>query len=110
MQAHVMGGMTPIEVLRAATIDAAQTIGRTDELGSLAPGKFADLVILEHDPRLDIGNTLSIEAVMKNGRLYAGDTLDELWPDPRPLPPLWFWGDRAPAVPAALSPPLSPAH
>ena len=109
MQAHALGGMTSMEVLRAATIDAARTIGRADELGSLAPGKFADLVILERDPRLDIANTLSIEAVMKNGRLYAGATLDELWPDARPLPPLWFWGDRAPAIPAGAPPSAIPA-
>jgi imidazolonepropionase-like amidohydrolase len=99
MQAHAMGGMQPLEVLRAATIDAARTIGRADEVGSLAAGKFADLVILERDPRLDIANTLSIGAVMKNGRLYDDETLDELWPTPRALPPLWFWNDRAPSIP-----------
>jgi imidazolonepropionase-like amidohydrolase len=103
MQAHAMGGMQPLEVLRAATIDAAKTIGRADELGSLAPGKFADLVILERDPRLDIANTLSIEAVMKNGRLYDDETLDELWPTPRALPALWFWNDRAPPLPDAAT-------
>jgi Tol biopolymer transport system component/imidazolonepropionase-like amidohydrolase len=100
MQAHAMGGMRPLEILRAVTIDAARTIGRADELGSVSPGKFADLVILERDPRLDISNTLSIEAVMKNGRLYDDETLDEIWPTPRPLPAPWFWSDRAPPLPA----------
>ena len=104
MQAHAMGGMTPLEVLHAATIGAAKTIGRDEEFGSLAAGKYADLVILERDPRLDIANALSIREVMKNGRLYDGNTMDELWPTPRALPPRWFWTDRTPAVAQPGSP------
>jgi hypothetical protein len=49
--------------------------------------------VLERDPRADIKNTLSIEQVIKNGRLYDGDTLDEVWPRQRVLPPLWFVDD-----------------
>jgi hypothetical protein len=98
MQAHAMGGMRPLEVLRAATIDAARTLGRDAEFGSLAPGKYADLVILERDPRVDIANTLSIVGVMKNGRLYDDETLDETWPQPRAHSAPWFWGDRAPGM------------
>jgi hypothetical protein len=93
MEAHVMGGMTPMEALHAATIGSAETIGRQDEFGSIEPGKFADLVILSRDPRANIRNTLAISQVMKNGRLYEGETLDEVWPRARPLPEPWFRHD-----------------
>ncbi|MFC7522044.1 amidohydrolase family protein [Xanthomonas populi] len=56
MQAHVEGGMTPAEVLQAATLGGARSIGRGAELGNLEAGKLADLVILQADPRLDIRN------------------------------------------------------
>jgi Tol biopolymer transport system component len=99
MQAYVAGGMTPHEALHAATIGSAETIGRQDEIGSLAPGKFADLVILERNPLDDIRNTLAIDQVMKNGRLYDAATLDELWPRQHKLPPQWFTHERvAPAT------------
>jgi hypothetical protein len=98
IEALVMGGMTPLEALRAATMGAAEAIGRAREFGSLEPSKYADLVILRRDPRSDIRNSLSIAQVMKNGRLYDGDTLDELWPAPRKLPQPWFRREDAPAV------------
>ena len=70
MQAHAAGGMTPREVLRAATIGSATTIGRQGELGSLEPGKFADFVVLEADPLADIRNAARIRFVVKDGRVY----------------------------------------
>ncbi|MGH8178257.1 MAG: amidohydrolase family protein, partial [Steroidobacter sp.] len=96
LQSLASGGLTPHELLRAATIMGADVIGRAGELGSLEPGKFADLLVLERNPLEDIRNTLSIEQVMKNGRLYDADTLDEVWPRQRPLPPLWFRDDGPP--------------
>jgi Tol biopolymer transport system component len=90
MQAHVMGGMAPLAVLHAATAGSAETIGRLDDLGTLEPGKLADLVILDRDPLTDIRNTQGIAAVMRGGRLYDGATLDEIYPDPHPLPAPWF--------------------
>lgn len=98
MHAHAMGGMTPAEVLRAATIGSARTIGRAAEFGSLEPGKYADLVILERDPLADIRNTLAIAQVMKNGRLYDGGSMDEIWPRQKPLERRWYWDDRAPGL------------
>jgi Tol biopolymer transport system component len=95
MQALATGGMTPMEVLHAATMGSSKTIGRDAEFGSLEPGKFADLIILDKDPLVDIKNTLSIENVMKNGRLYDAGTLNEVWPRQRSLPPLWFQTDDA---------------
>jgi hypothetical protein len=86
MQAHVMGGMSPMAVLHAATAGSAETIGRLHDLGTLEPGKFADLVILDKDPLADIRNTRAISAVMRAGFLYDGPTLAELWPQVRPAP------------------------
>ncbi|MBB4632668.1 amidohydrolase family protein [Sphingosinicella soli] len=93
MEAHAMGGMTPAEVLRAATIGGAGVIGRAAEFGSIAAGKYADLVILDADPRADIRNTRRIAQVMKNGRLYDAATLDEQWPRQRPHTAPWFQTD-----------------
>ena len=100
MQALASGGMTPMEVLHAATIGSSNTIGRGSEFGTLEAGKFADLQILDKDPRLDIRNTLSIREVMKNGRLYDASTLDEVWPRQLPLKPLWFQQGEAPFIDA----------
>jgi hypothetical protein len=85
------GGLTPMEALHAATIHGAEAIGYAQDLGSLEPGKLADLVVLSKDPLADIHNTQAIRYVMKNGELYEGDTLDRVWPDRKPLPPLWWW-------------------
>jgi hypothetical protein len=94
IQAYTAGGMTPHEALHAATIGSAETIGRQDEIGSLEPGKYADLVILDRNPLDDIRNTLAIAQVMKNGRLYDAATLDEVWPDQKKLAPQWFSHER----------------
>jgi Tol biopolymer transport system component len=96
MQAYAQGGMTPHEVLRAATMGSAEAIGRAAEFGSIEPGKYADLIVLDRDPLADIANTLAIHEVMKNGRLYDGATLDEVWPRQRALPEPWYWADRPP--------------
>lgn len=95
MEAHVQGGMTPWEALRAGTIGSATAIGRAAEFGSLEVGKYADLIILDSDPREDIRRSQDIAEVMKGGRLYDADTLEELWPRRRPLDPPWF-ADEAP--------------
>jgi hypothetical protein len=86
-----MGGMTPREVLKAATIDGAKIIGFDQDLGSLEPGKLADLVVLDRNPLDDIRNTNSVRYVMKNGELYDGATLDQVWPIQKPLAKFWWW-------------------
>ena len=85
------GGMTPHDVLRVGTIFSAEAIGHGDELGSLEPGKLADLQILEGNPLEDIRETASIERVMVGGRLYDASTMDEVWPRSRALPRQWWW-------------------
>ncbi len=85
------GGMDPHDALRAATIHGADAIGLDGDLGSLEPGKLADLQVLDQNPLDDIHNTTAIRYVMKNGRLYEADTLDEVWPRERALPTQWWW-------------------
>ena len=86
--------MTPREVLKAATLDGAEIIGLKQDLGSIEPGKLADLVILTKNPLDDIKNTNTIKWVMKDGELFVGDTLDQIYPMEKKLPELWWWKDE----------------
>jgi imidazolonepropionase-like amidohydrolase len=79
------GGMALHDALRVATLWSAESIGLGKEIGSLEIGKLADLMVLDKNPLVKIENTNTIKMVMKNGRLYDGDTLDELWPTKRKL-------------------------
>jgi adenine deaminase len=97
------GGMRPHAALRAATIDSADAIGFAKDLGSLEPGKLADLIVLDANPLEDLRNTAKISEVMKNGRLYDAATLDEIHPRQQPLPPQWWWKLEPPAPPAGRS-------
>jgi imidazolonepropionase-like amidohydrolase len=77
------GGMTNHDVLRCATIFGAEAIGLSMDLGSIEAGKLADFVVLDRNPLDNIRNTNSVRMVMKNGRLYDGNTLDETYPRQR---------------------------
>lgn len=66
----VEAGLTPLESLQTATINAARMVGRERDLGTLERGKLADLLILEADPLADIGNVRRIHKVVKAGVVY----------------------------------------
>lgn len=85
------GGLTPLETLRVGTLFGAQAIGLDRDLGSLETGKLADLIVLDRNPLTDIHNTNSIRYVMKNGSMYDGDTLDQVWPTPKKLDAMYWW-------------------
>jgi Tol biopolymer transport system component len=85
MWAMQSGGMKPLDVLRTATILGATGLGLDKDLGSLKTGKLADLVVLDKDPLENIRNTNTVLYVMKNGRLYDGNTCNEVYPGKRAL-------------------------
>ena len=64
--------MTPFQALQTATVNAAQALGLGDELGTIQPGKIADLAFVGGDPLLDIRNTRDVKRVMKGGRRLHG--------------------------------------
>jgi imidazolonepropionase-like amidohydrolase len=89
------GGLTPHETLRVITAYGAEALGMQQDVGSVEAGKFADLVVLDANPLVNLRNTNTVRYVMKNGELFDADTLNTLWPMPRTLPRP-FWWDTAP--------------
>ena len=72
------GGMTPLEILRSATLEPARYLGMLDSAGTVARGKLADLVLLDANPLADIANTRRISAVIANGRVFTGRDRERL--------------------------------
>ncbi len=73
-------GMKNHDALRVATIIGAEAIGLDGDLGSLEVGKLADILILDKNPLEDLRNTTALVHVIKNGKVYDANTLDEVWP------------------------------
>ena len=71
------GGVTNMQALRSATLTGAKYIGMDKDIGSLEPGKLADLIVLDKNPLDDIYNTESVRYTMVNGRLYDAETMNE---------------------------------
>jgi imidazolonepropionase-like amidohydrolase len=84
------GGMTNLQALRCATLNGAKHLGMDKEIGSLAPGKLADLIVLDKNPLENIRHTEAIRYVMVNGRLYDAETLNETGNYDRKRDKFWF--------------------
>jgi imidazolonepropionase-like amidohydrolase len=78
LQLMVRSGLTPLQALRAATINGARFLGREARHGTVARGKAADLVLLDRNPVTDIAATRAIHAVVMRGRLHDRAALDEM--------------------------------
>jgi len=74
----VQAGLTPMQALQTATLNPARFLGREQDLGTIATGKIADLVLLDANPLDDIGNTRKISAVVFGGQFFSRASLDEM--------------------------------
>jgi hypothetical protein len=83
-------GFTPLEAIQIATLHSARHVALDRAVGSIQPGKLADLIILRADPLQNIRNTREIHLVMKNGVLYDGKDASRVFPDPQPMGRMYF--------------------
>ena len=83
-------GMPIMRVLRGATIVPARSFGFDHAIGSLEPGKLADLIVLDKNPLEDIRNTDSVRYTMIDGRLYDAESMDRIAPTAQPRGK-FFW-------------------
>jgi imidazolonepropionase-like amidohydrolase/Tol biopolymer transport system component len=90
MWSFAKGGWTPLQALQAATVMPARTLGMDRDLGTLEPGKLADLVVLDANPLENIRDTDKVRSVMLGGRLYDAATLNEQVTGTRQRQPYWW--------------------
>lgn len=94
-----LGGMTPLEALRTATMNPARYLGLDRDIGSLEVGKLADLVIIDGDVLGDIRKSDRISHVMQNGRLFELPTMNEVVSRSRARKPFFFDGADGRSMP-----------
>jgi imidazolonepropionase-like amidohydrolase len=73
IEALVRGGMTPLQALQAATINGAALLNWSDRIGSIEPGKLADIIAVDGDPTQDINAIDKVVFVMKDGVIFKND-------------------------------------
>jgi imidazolonepropionase-like amidohydrolase len=73
LRAYADSGMTPIEIIRAATMNAAELLGWKARVGSIEPNKFADIIAVEGDPLKDITALERVKFVMKGGKIIKNE-------------------------------------
>ncbi len=97
------GGMTPLEALRAGTLNGARYLGLDRDLGSLEPGKLADLLVLDGNPLADLHQSRTVRMTVVGGRVWDSASLNELWPTAATRPPLFFEREGGQAWPNGVS-------
>ena len=81
LEAYVEAGFTPAQALKTATVNTATLLNAQQDIGTIEPGKLADLMIVEGNPLTNIRDTVKVKKVIKNGEVF---TLEELLNTPRP--------------------------
>ena len=64
-------GLTPLAAIQAATVNAADLLGWSDQIGTLEPGKYADLIAVEGDPLKDVTTLEDVKVVLKGGEVVG---------------------------------------
>ena len=97
------GGFTPWEAIRSGTISGAWYLGMDGDIGSIEPGKLADLVVIDGNPLEDLGRSEYVDYTMINGRLYQVATMTQVAPDRVERQPFYFELEGGDTIPAATA-------